>query len=429
MRYQKYDAYKDSFVKWLGEIPEHWEGLPIKAVTTPISIKNKPDAELLSVYRDYGVIIKSSRDDNHNKASQDLSAYKYVQPTNLVLNKMKTWQGSMGVSEYEGIVSPAYIVCKTDQEKIHSKFLHHLLRCKNYIYEYNRLSYGIRTDQWDMRYDDFKNIPLFLPPKEEQKAIANFIDKKTSQIDTHIAKQEGLIELLKERRTAIINRVVTRGLDENIKFKDSGVEWLDEIPEHWEVKKLKYLSLVKRGSSPRPIDDPRYFDDKGEFAWVRIADVSKNSKYLLHTTQRLSKLGANKSTKIYPKQIFLSIAGTVGKPMIAKIKCCIHDGFVWFDKLNKKINIDYLYYIFLNGEAYKGLGKLGTQLNLNTDTVGMISVPLAPKDEQLEIVNYIKKEDDKFFTMFTSVQKEIAYLKEYRQSLISNAVTGKIKVI
>ena len=166
------------------------------------------------------------------------------------------------------------------------------------------------------------------------------------------------------------------------RYKDSGVEWIGAIPEDWNVIRIKRLSPVKRGASPRPIHDPKYFDIDGEFAWVRIADLSASEKYLETTTQTLSELGASLSVKRFPGDFFLSIAGTVGKPIITKIKCCIHDGFVYFPQLN--INPEYLYYIFSTGLPYQGLGKWGTQLNLNTDTVGEIFIPV-PNDDKIEI--------------------------------------------
>ena len=200
---------KDSGVKWIGEVPEHWKVTAIANITTTVSIKNYPDEELLSVYRDYGVIIKNTRDDNHNKAGQNLDSYKLVEPGYLVINKMKAWQGSLGVSEFRGIVSPAYITCRTDKRIIERGYLHHLLRCRTYINEYNRLSYGVRVDQWDMRYDDFKYVPVLLPPLSEQKTIADYLDTKTAQIDQIIQTINTQIEKLKELRRTLINDVVT----------------------------------------------------------------------------------------------------------------------------------------------------------------------------------------------------------------------------
>lgn len=205
-------------------------------------------------------------------------------------------------------------------------------------------------------------------------------------------------------------------------YKDSGVEWLEEVPSDWDVIKIKHLSPVKRGASPRPIDDPKYFDEEGEYAWVRIADVSASKTYLETTTQIVSELGSSLSVKLEPNQLFLSIAGTVGKPCINKIKACIHDGFVYFPDL--KIPNKYLFYVFAGEQAYKGLGKMGTQLNLNTDTVGDIKVALPREQRHIEqIVHFLDHETAKIDTLIEKLQLLIKLLKEKRQAVISHAVT------
>ena len=197
-----------------------------------------------------------------------------------------------------------------------------------------------------------------------------------------------------------------------IEYIETGVNWLSKIPSTWESKRIKMLTRVKRGASPRPIDNPIYFDEEGEFAWVRIADVTASERYLENTTQRLSELGSSLSVKRYPDDFFLSIAGTVGKPIITKIKCCIHDGFVYFPDL--KINPEFLYYIFSTGLPYLGLGKMGTQLNLNTDTVGDIYIPI-PEDTEIEkIVNYLDERTAEIDNLIFRKQKLIECLKEER---------------
>jgi len=178
---------------------------------------------------------------------------------------------------------------------------------------------------------------------------------------------------------------------------------------------------VKRGASPRPIDDSKYFDDNGEYAWVRIADVSASGRYLKKTTQVLSKIGASLSVKQSPGDLFISIAGTVGKPIITKIKCCIHDGFIWFD--NPKFNKDFLYYIFLSESPYQGLGKLGTQLNLNTDTIGQIFIPIPSNSEQQRIATYLDKTCAAIDKAIEAKQKQLEILDALRKSIIHKAVT------
>ncbi|WP_313738104.1 restriction endonuclease subunit S [Acinetobacter sp.] len=205
-------------------------------------------------------------------------------------------------------------------------------------------------------------------------------------------------------------------------YQDSGVEWLEQVPKNWEIIKIKHLSSVKRGASPRPIDDPKYFDDNGEYAWVRIADVSASDTYLLNTTQTMSDLGSSLSVKLEPNELFLSIAGTVGKPCINKIKACIHDGFVYFPDL--KIPNKFLFYVFAGEQAYKGLGKMGTQLNLNTDTVGDIKVALPKSIEDIQnIINFLDHETAQIDSLIAKQEKLIELLKEKRQAVISHAVT------
>ena len=271
-----------------------------------------------------------------------------------------------------------------------------------------------------------RNIYLPIPSLAEQQQIVNFLDYKTGECDRFIGNRQKQIELLNEQKAAIINKAVTKGINPNAKMKPSGIDWIGDIPEHWECMKIKRLSVVKRGASPRPIDDPKYFDENGEFAWVRIADVTASERYLENTTQRLSKLGSSLSVKMYPNDFFLSIAGSVGKPIITKIKCCIHDGFVWFPYL--KINHEFLYYLFSTGLPYQGLGKFGTQLNLNTDTVGDIFLPIPTADEMTIIVSFIDNQTQKIDYLISKYQKQIELMQEYRTALISQAVTGKIDV-
>jgi len=204
-------------------------------------------------------------------------------------------------------------------------------------------------------------------------------------------------------------------------YKDSHEEWLGKVPCHWDVIQIKHLSSVKRGASPRPIDDPKYFDVDGEYAWTRIADVTASDMYLEKAPQRLSGLGSSLSVKLEPDSLFLSIAGTVGKPCITGMRACIHDGFVYFPDL--KIPSKFLFYVFAGEQAYKGLGKFGTQLNLNTDTVGGIKIGCAINEELELIVNFLDHETAKIDTLIEKQQQLIKLLKEKRQAVISHAVT------
>ena len=204
-------------------------------------------------------------------------------------------------------------------------------------------------------------------------------------------------------------------------YQPSGADWLGEVPAHWTVKAIKWESPVLRGASPRPIDDPIYFDDDGEYAWVRISDVTEAGTYLENTEQKLSDAGARLSVKLKPGDLFLSIAGSVGKPCITRIKCCIHDGFVYFPRW--KADPKFLYYLFASGEPYKGLGKMGTQLNLNTDTVGSIVIGLPEAEEQQTIARFLDAKTAQIDALVAHKRQLIAKLKEKRSALIARTVT------
>jgi type I restriction enzyme S subunit len=239
--YRPYPTYKPSGVEWLGDVPEGWRTVPVFAHFRRVKETNHPDLQLMSVYRDYGVIPKASRDDNFNKASEDLNAYQRIKQGDLVLNKMKAWQGSIGVSSHEGIVSPAYFTYRPTKSStaFDPNYLHHLVRSLEYIAFYLSRSKGIRVNQWDLDPDEFRSTPLICPPLPEQIQIASFLDRECGKLDALQAKQERLIALLKEKRQALISHTVTKGLNPHAKLKPSGIEWLGEVPEHWKHGPLK----------------------------------------------------------------------------------------------------------------------------------------------------------------------------------------------
>ncbi|MBZ4030720.1 restriction endonuclease subunit S [Ligilactobacillus salivarius] len=199
---------KDSGIEWIGEIPETWEVVKIKYYLSRNDIKNHPDEEVLSVYRDYGVVPKNSRTDNHNVTSTDTTNYKYVIEGNLVINKMKAWQGSLAVSNYTGIVSPAYYVYQFKNSKLNKRYFHYLIR-NCYKSEFKRLSTGIRDGQWDLQAYDFENTSITLPPKLEQQQIADYLDQKVTQIQKLINSKQQQINQLTEYKNSLIFEYVT----------------------------------------------------------------------------------------------------------------------------------------------------------------------------------------------------------------------------
>lgn len=199
-----------SGIEWIGEVPEEWKVLKSRYFLNEISVKGYPDEEVLSLYRDYGIIPKNSRSDNHNVTSLDTSGYKFVKPGNLVINKMKAWQGSMAISNLRGIVSPAYYTFEVDNERFNLRFLHYALRNPAYKQEYMRISAGLRVGQWDLNKNEFKNLKYAFPAnKEEQKAIADYLDEKISQIDTLIIEKENVISEYENYKKSMIYEYVT----------------------------------------------------------------------------------------------------------------------------------------------------------------------------------------------------------------------------
>ena len=229
----RYEEYKKGEYDWLPEIPAHWEQYPLRKNLSLADERkgNATDLQLLSVYREYGVVPKNSRNDNKNHESEDTSKYKVVRASDIVINKMKLWQGSLGVSKYDGFVSPAYIVAHTDFEG-NLDYLNLLLRSPLFKTYYNRISYGIRVGQWDSDFYDFKRLVIPVPPREEQDQIVRYLDWKVSCINKLIHGYQRQIKLLEERRQTIINDAVTLGLDSEANTQHVEANWVKRIPAH-----------------------------------------------------------------------------------------------------------------------------------------------------------------------------------------------------
>jgi len=203
---------KDSGVEWLGEVPEHWAKVRLRTLFRQEKRQDQPVHQVLSVYRDFGVIPKDSRDDNFNKTPENLSLYQLVNQNDLVINKMKAWQGSLGISPFIGITSPDYIVF-TSRHHEFPGYLHFLLRSSAMVSLYRSISNGIRPAQWRIEPTNFLDLPVFLPPFEEQQHIASRINNECSNLDALTSESETSIHLLQERRSALISAAVTGQID------------------------------------------------------------------------------------------------------------------------------------------------------------------------------------------------------------------------
>lgn len=431
---QRYLSYKDSGVEWIGEIPEHWGISKLGICLKPISIKNRADLPLLSVTREQGVILRDTenKEENHNFIPDDLSGYKLVIRGQFAMNKMKAWQGSFGISPYTGIVSPAYYIFELNG--IEPDFFHKAIRSKTYIPFFIQASDGVRIGQWDLSKTRMKEIPFYVPLKQEQTAIASFLDEKTAQIDQAISQKEKMIELLKERRQIVINEAVTRGINPDTSMKESGVEWIGEIPEHWEVKKLKFIikNKLKYGANESGIsydeELPRY---------VRITDFSDSGK--LSEKNKLS-LTWEKGRDYLLKDgdiLFARSGGTVGKTYQFKRSMSSEKNYAFAGYLikaeanEKTILSDYLY-LYTNSNLFnkwkESIFNKATIENIGADKYSELYFTLPPLEEQKRILEQYFVNGSKIDTAIELQQNYIGKLKEYKATLIDSVVTGKVRV-
>jgi type I restriction enzyme S subunit len=423
---QPYLEYKESGLPWTGRLPKHWSVKRGKALFSESHLPVRAEDEIVTCFRDGQVTLRKNRRASGFMIALYEAGYQGVRRGHLVIHAMDAFAGAIGVSDSDGKCTPEYIVADSRSEIADPRYFAKLLRLAAHQGFILVSCPAVRERAPRFRYAHFGDMLMPLPPANEQAAIVRFLEHANRKIDGFIRAKRKLIGLLNEQKQAIIHRAVTRGLDPHAPLKPSGIPWLGDIPQHWEVRRMKSLSQVKRGASPRPIGDSKYFDANGTHAWVRIADVTASNRYLQRTKERLSELGRSKSVSLNPGAIFLSIAGSVGKPMITKIKCCIHDGFVYFPYY--KGVPEFLSYLLSLGRVYEGLGKLGTQLNLNTDTVGNIRLPMPPQDEQSAIVTHLDASLVSFDTAIARTEREIALMQEYRTRLTADVVTGKLDV-
>lgn len=422
-------GYKDSGVEWIGAIPKGWNVSKIGYHLKWFSKKNEPDKEILSVYRELGVVKKNERDDNHNRTPLDLTQYKYVRPGDLVINKMKAWQGSVGVSDFEGIVSPAYFVYEFTSKMINKKYLHHLLRgC--YKDEMMRLSDGIRVGQWDLSSYKFERMPIIVPPLPEQQRIADFLDTKCSILDRTIDAVSRQIEDLEKYKKALITKTVTKGIckkgEPERAMKDSGVEWIGEVPEEWSVSKVKYnFSTFKK--------IPGKESEKYERLSLTMNGVKHREKWTAEGLQPkdfMSYQLLRKGDLVF-RLIDLQNPSKSRRVALSHDTGLISPAYTILHADNNKMLPEYAEMFFLMMsylDVFNALGSCGVRSSINNAELMKISVLVPPLAEQQQIADYL---DEKCKNINNRVQKrrqQLEWLKKYKKSLIFDYVTGKKRV-
>ena len=420
---EKYQEYKPSNVQWIGDIPMHWENKQLRSFLCLFTEKGHGDAQLLSVTREQGVIErdKDDKEENHNFVPEDLSGYKYIEKGDFAINKMKAWQGSYAVSEFNGIVSPAYYTCKL--RGVEKEFFSIAIRSKAYVPFFTQYSKGIRVGQWDLNPNALKTIPFFLPPLAEQKKIVSYLEGKTSKIDAYVAEKEKEILLLQELKQKTIADAVTKGLNPDVKMKDSGISWIGMIPEHWETKRIASLFLGK-------VDANADFKYHHAFKFYYGTLVPKNEiGDIEEYKDTYVKYSVLKKDDIIINGLNLNYDFVSQRVAIAPSDGIITSAYVVV-RPRKATNAQYYNNLFKtmdNMKLFHGMGT-GIRLTLSFDELKKQIVVVPPKDEQCAIVAYIDEKCKKIDTLVSELQAEIDNMKEYKQRLIADCVTGQVNV-
>ena len=439
MSYATYDSYKDSGVDWLGAIPSDWQSKKLGILLTEFSKKNNPNLPLLSITRELGVITRDMDDQesNHNFIPDDLSGYKLLKEGQFGMNKMKAWQGSYGISKYTGIVSPAYYVFDVSNE-IYPNFFNIAIRSKFYVDFFGSASDGVRIGQWDLNKTRMKEIPFIFPSLEQQKKIYEFLSKKIKQIDQAIALKQQQIEKLNEYKQIVIQNAVTKGLNPNVPMKDSGVEWIGDIPEHWDVIRFRNAFRFNKGLNitKENLNDEQgilclnYGEIHSKYGFEFIPNVHPlkfvDESYLKNNQKSLLNDGdfvfADTSEDIEGSGNFSYINGQdlvfAGyHTLIAKPKINFNSRFIAY---------------VLDSSAFRNQVRVRVKgvkvFSITQAILKTIFVWLPTEQEQNEIVKYLDEQMQKFNNAKIAYQTQIDRLKEYKNILINQAVTGKIKI-
>ncbi|ELY5143841.1 restriction endonuclease subunit S [Vibrio vulnificus] len=427
-KYQAYPEYKNSGIEWLGEIPTHWKVNSIKRLTdfqvgwTPSTGKdeNFVGENLWANISD----LKSKYLDDTAKRISDIAAQTAsmdITPKGSLLYSFKLSVGAVSFANKDMYTNEA-IASFLSTSKLPLSYLYYSLPI--FVIENAATNiYGAKI----LNQELIKNAKLIEPTYFEAEKIANFLDHETAKIDSLIVKQEKLIELLKEKRQAVISHAVTKGLNPDAPMKDSGVEWLGEVPEHWVIKSYRYACKIYRGKfGHRPRNDPAFYD--GEYPFIQTGDVARAGKYIKDYKQTLNEKGIGVSQKFPVGTLMMAIAANIGDTAILGFEAYAPDSVVGF-KPKADIDLEFLRYSFMAAfPALEQTSTQSTQANLNVDRIGAVQASFPSISEQREIVAYLDTLLEQYDDIESKSQKSIELMKERKTALISAAVTGKIDV-
>ncbi len=416
-----YSETQSTGSRWLGRAPAHWQIRNLRTLIRHRNERDRSDLPLLSVAREKGVFVRSltDADENHNVIPEDLTNYKVARAGNLVINKMKAWQGSMGIAPCDGIVSPAYYVFGFDIAN--STFGQALLRSRPYVAHFGQASDGVRVGQWDLSIPGMRNIPVLVPPPEEQAMIVRFLDHANGRLERAIRAKRKVIALLNEQKQAIIHRAVTRGLNPAASLKPSGIPWLGDIPTHWEIRRTKYLF--------REVDNRSVTGAETHLAMSQKLGLVPSS--MVQSTLRSESYIGGKLCE--PGDLVLNrLKAHLGVFAFAKQHGVISPDYTVFRKLGD-VHTEYFESMLRSSTCRRELrirakGIVEGFWRLYTDDFYDIRLPVPPVAEQKQILSSIDEQTTDLSTAILRLEREIALLWEYRMRLVADVVTGQLDV-
>jgi type I restriction enzyme S subunit len=430
MSFPNYSDMHESGIPWIGKIPIGWDVVQGRRLFVQKRDPSEPEDEQLSATQKYGVLPQSKfmelEDQKVTLALSGLDNFKHVQVDDFVIS-LRSFQGGIEHSAYSGCVSPAYTILRPNHS-VHPPFWKYLMKSRGYIEALQSVTDGIR-DGKNISYEQFGMV--FVPdvPTDEQKSISSFLDAETSKIDALIAEQRRLIELMKEKRQAVISHAVTKGLHPNAPMKPSGIEWLGDVPAHWKIPRLCYYATIENGTTPSR-DNPKFWSD-GIVPWLSSGEV--NQYRITEANECITQKALDEcSLRLLPKgTIVTGMIGqgkTRGLAASLEIEATINQNLAAIVP-NSHLKSDYLLYIFQSAYEYlREFGRGGNQAALNCEILSALRVPLPPSEEQTRICDFLGERLGAFNTLTAEAERGIELLRERRTALISAAVTGKIDV-
>ena len=422
---------KDSGIEWIGEIPEGWEVAPIRSCFDEVRTKNTNGQEQNALQFKFGSIISKT---NFNANADDYVAdaitnYTVVLPDTVMINGLNLNYDfkslRVALVKEKGVITSAYLAIFPDRKKISPQYATYLFKGYETKMAFHNMGAGIRKT---LGYKEFKNQPLLLPSEKEQNKISAYLDSKCSHIDIMLSKIRSSIEEYKKLKQAVITQAVTKGVRGEREMKDSGVEWIGEIPKEWVCEKIKYATSISRGLfNHRPRNDERYYN--GKYPFIQTGDVANATKYIVSYSQTLNELGKSVSKEFPKGTLTMTIAANVGDVAILNFDAYFPDSVVGFVP-NKNIRTLYLFYVFsaMKDEFIRTAIK-STQLNLNIDRVKETFIPVTLNvNEQCEIENYLESKCAEIDGLIAKKEQLVKELESYKKSLIYEVVTGKREV-